>query len=423
MFRPVVVVPTAIPIALIASLVGATGPAQALEPASLAALESRALVESPDLAAARARLEATRSRAAAAGVFDDPVLSLEGRRLLPIENGGRAEGMLVLDQPIPGVGQRGAARDVAAAEVAVAEVELGRVEQRLLADIRSDWAEIYRYDRELRALGEAHELLDLLVATVSTLYGAGQEGASAAIQSQLELSFHELDLEAAQAELTATLARLSSRIGSAEPLGYQRIESLPPVVLPKIDPQTAAPSALDAVVAERRVALAEAVVEAARSERSLDWRVGGGVIVDEGRNPNLIARVGVELPFFRSKRIGPAIEAAESGLVAARAEARRAVLDARAELARWLAEGRRQDIAVRRLAEGVVPQSSAALEAARIEFLNGRAPFAETLMRFKDWYHARLDLAQAEAARYVAWAEIEALLASPVPAPPAGGSR
>jgi len=414
----------AVPTAVLLLSAGFSGsPARALEPASLASLEARALAESPELAAARARVEATRSRAAAAGVFDDPRLMLEGRRLLPIDDGGRAEAMLVLEQPLPGYGQRGAARDVAAAEVALAEVELGRAEQRLLAGVRTDWAEIYRYDQELRALGEAHELLDLLVATVSTLYGAGQEGAAAAIQAQLELSFHELDLEAAQAELTATLARLSSRIGATEPLGYQRIDSLPAVSLPKIDPQTAAPSALDAAVAARRVALAEVRLAAARAERSLDWAVGGGVIVEEGRNPNLVARVGVELPFFRSKRIEPAIAAAESELAAAREDERRAVLEARAELARWLAEGRRQDISVRRLAEGVVPQSSAALEAARIEFLNDRAPFSETLMRFKDWYHARLDLARAQAARYAAWAEIEALLASPVPAPPAGGSR
>lgn len=408
---------------LVTALAAAPPPLRALEPASLTALEGRALAESPELAAARARLEASRSRAEAAGVFDDPRLMLEGRRLAPTGRRGLAEAMLVVEQPLPGRGQRGAARDVAAAEVALAEIELGRAEQLVLLGVRGDWAELYRYDHELRALSEAHELLDLLVATVSTLYGAGQEGVAAAIQSQLELSFHELELEAAQAELTTVLARLSSRIGAAQPLGYQRIEALPSVVLPKIDPQTAAPSALDAVVAERRVALAEARLAAARAQRSLDWTVGGGLMLEEGRDPNVVARVGVELPFFRARRVEPAIAAAESELTVAREEERRALLAARSDLARWSAQGRRQEIAVRRLAEGVVPQAAAALEAARIEFLNARAPFAETLMRFKDWYHARLDLARAEASRYEAWAELEALLASPVPAPPSGGSR
>lgn len=412
-----------VPIAVLTLALGLVAPASQAAEATLAELEQQALAESPELAAARARLDAARARAEAAGIFDDPELMLEGRRLLPVEDEGRAEAMLMLQQRLPGRGQRGAARELAAAEVTLTEAELGRAEQRMLAGVRNDWAEVYRYDQELRALGEAHELLDLLVATVSTLYGAGQEGAAAAIQAQLELSFHELDLETVQAELTATLARLSSRVGAAEPLGPQHIDALPAVSLPGIDPQTAAPSALEAAVAARRVALAEARLAAARAERSLDWAVGGGVIVEEGMNPNLVARVGVELPFFRAKRIEPAIAAAESELAAAREEERRAVLEARADIARWLAEWRRQEVSVRRLAEGVVPQSSAALEAARIEFLNNRAPFFETLMRFKDWYHARLDLARAQAARYAAWAEIEALLASPVPAPPAGGSR
>ncbi len=410
-------------VTLIAGLAAPAAPARALELASLESLERRALAESPELAMARARLEAARSRAEAAGVFEDPQLMLEGRRLAPAGNRGGAEAMLVLEQPLPGRGQRAAARGIAGAEVALAEVELGRAEQLLLLGVRTDFAEIYRFDQELRALGDAHELLDLLVATVSTLFGAGQEAVSAAIQAQLELSFHELDVEAADAELTAVLARLSARIGAGEPLGYQRIEALPPVALPKIDPQTAAPSALEVVVAEHRVGVAAARLGAARAERSLDWAVGGGLIVEEGLDPNLVARVGVELPFFRAKRVEPAIAAAESELVAAREELRRAVLEARSELARWLAQGRRQDVAVRRLAEGVVPQASAALEAARIEFLNGRAPFSETLTRFKDWYHARLDLARANAARYSAWAEIESLLASPVPARPSGGSR
>lgn len=396
--------------------------AAALEPASLEAFERRALADSPELAAARARLEAVRALAGAAGVFDDPELMVEARRIVPAGDRGPLEAMLVLEQPLPGRGQRAAARAVAAAEVALAEVELGRAEQRLLAGVRGDWAELYALDRELKALGEAHELLDLLVTSVSTLYGSGEQPLAAPLQAQLELSFHELEMEAAEARLIAASTRLAARLGAESLLGYQWIEALPFVSLQKIDPETAAPSAADVVVAERRVALAETRLEAARAARAVGWRVGGGLIAEEGMDPNLIARVGFELPIFRARRVEPAIAAAESELVAAREERRRAEVEARAELARWLAEGRRQEVAVRRYGEGVVPQASAALEAARIELVAGRAPFADAVTRFKEWFHARLDLARAEADRYVAWAEIEALLASPVPASPSGGN-
>ena len=418
---------TAVLIAFALPLAGAAGgqtlPAAAFAPRSVAEVESQALAGSPALAAARAELAARRAAARAAGALDDPRLEVETRNLLPAGDHEPAEGMLVYEQPLPGRGQRAAARAVAAAEVALAEAEVGRSEQLLLRDVRVGWAEVYALTRELDALSEAHELLDLLVASASTLYGAGQTGLGAPLMAQLELSRHDLDVEAADSKLAAAAARLAALAGAPAAGGVPRVTALPDVVLPRIDPATAAPFALEAVIAERRVALAERRAAALAAGLAPGFSVGGGLLLMDGRDPNLIARVGVELPIFRARRERPRVEAAGLEAAAERERRRAAELDARAELARWLAEGRRLETVRRRYREAVLPQGSAALDAARAELLSGRGPLSEVLERFEDWYHDRIDLARAEADLYAAWAEIEALLASPLPAAPEGGSR
>ncbi len=404
------------------ALTAAAGVAPAQTPA-LAELERQALAHSPVLAAARAELGAARAAASAAGAFDDPMLEVDARNLVPAGDREPAEAMVVLAQPLPGRGQRAAARALAAAEVALGEAELGRAEQQLLRDVRRDWAELYAITRELDAMTDAHEVLDLLVTTSASRFATGQGGLVAPLLAQLEQSRHDIELEAADARLRATSARLAARVGAAGDQGFPRVTLLPEVVLPRIDPASAAPFALEAVVAERRVALAERRAEAIEAGLAPGFTVGGGLLLMDGRDPNLVARFGVELPFFRARRERPRLEAAELELAAARERRRAAELDARAELARWLADGRRLETVRRRYQEAVLPQVSAALDAARTELLNGRAPLSDTLEIFEEWYQDRIDAARAEAELYAAWAEIEALLASPLPAAPEGGSR
>jgi outer membrane protein TolC len=69
---------------------------------------------------------------------------------------------------------------------------------------------------------------------------------------------------------------------------------------------------------------------------------------------------------------------------------------------------------VARLAGAIVPRLSVALDAARNEFLNGELPFSRLLELFNDWFHARNELTNAEAARYAIWAEAQALAGAPL---------
>ena len=78
------------------------------------------------------------------------------------------------------------------------------------------------------------------------------------------------------------------------------------------------------------------------------------------------------------------------------------------------AERDRLDRSLIRLAEAIVPRTSAALDAGRIGFINGDVTFAVLLDLFNDWFHARIELANAEADRYGVWAESQALAGVPL---------
>ncbi|MEZ5314409.1 MAG: hypothetical protein R2862_12650 [Thermoanaerobaculia bacterium] len=73
--------------------------------------------------------------------------------------------------------------------------------------------------------------------------------------------------------------------------------------------------------------------------------------------------------------------------------------------------------ALETLSGAVVPRTSAALDAARVAFLNERLPFSRLLELQNDWFHARVDLERAEAERFAVWARWQEV-ARPGTAPP-----
>ena len=65
---------------------------------------------------------------------------------------------------------------------------------------------------------------------------------------------------------------------------------------------------------------------------------------------------------------------------------------------------------VSRYAQGVVPQSGLALDAARSSYLVGRGDFSTVIEDFDMWLEARSGLARREAERFTAWAELQTIV-------------
>jgi len=388
---------------------------------SVEELIALALDRSPSLEAVEARLAAAREMVAPAGALPNPMAEtiLQNIGLDDYTVGSVDMSMLSIEvrQDLLWPGKRTAARDraTAQAEVEAARLELAR--RTLTAQVRVTYARLYAADRERQTLVAADELLDMLAETVAARYAAGESEQEAVIKAQLEGSrvAEQLDdLLAERSRMVASLNRLLDQPGGA-PLG--EVAQLPPATFPEGSWEVLAESnGPDVAVAARAVEEAARRLEVARLEAKPNLSAGAGLGYRGDLDPALILRFGVEIPFWREEKQKPAIRAAERELAMAEAELRDAVAVARAEAARLVAEREQADRQLLRYREAIVPQTSAAVDAARASYLAGRGDFSTVIENFELWLEARAELARRESDRFAVWAQLEALVA-PAPAP------
>jgi outer membrane protein TolC len=382
------------------------------------ALVAEALERSPSLAAARARIAAAREMIAPVGALPNPMVELALTDVsFPHFTVGREEMSMIgpeVRQAFPNPGKRRAARAAqrAAGDVLGADLEVAR--RMLAAQVRTVYARAYALDRERQALGAARELLDMLAVTVASRYAVGEAEQEAVIKTQLEgsrVGERSDDLAAERAALAAALDRLLDRTNGS-PLGT--IASLPAPPAPPL-PWDGEAITHSAEVAARRaaVAAAERRVEAAMLDARPDLFGVAGVGVRGQYDPVVTLRLGAELPLWQKERQHPIVRAAALELEMARAELRDAEAAARAEAARLAAEWGRAERQIVRYREAILPQTSAAVDAARASYLAGRGDFGTVVGDFREWLDARTALAVREADRFAVWAELQVLLGEP----------
>ncbi len=381
-------------------------------------LVAMALDRSPTVAAARARLAAAREMIAPAGALPNPMVELVLADMsFPRYTVGTDEMSMIgpeVRQEIPYPGKRQAARDVARADSEVRDADLAQARRLLAAEVRTLYARLYALDRERQAVAAAGELLDMLSATAASRYAAGEAEQEAVIKAQLEVSrvAERLDdLAGERATVVAGLNRLLDRAGG-EPLGT--VLALPaPAVPPSPWEPLAVASSAEVAVRNAAVAAAERRVDTARLDAKPNLFAGTAVGLRGRYDPAVTLRFGAELPLWRSERQQPMVRAAELELEMARAELRDAEATARSEAARLAAEWDRSERQITRYAEAILPQSSAAVDAARASYLAGRGDFSTVIEDFNGWLAARTALAGREADRFAVWAELQALLGEP----------
>lgn len=381
-------------------------------------LVAQALERAPSLAAARERVAAAAAVIDAAAQLPDPMLELS------IDNMGATswtvgkEEMSVVSvsylQPLLYPGKRDARRAAAAAEVAPREAELAALRRRVALEVRLAYSALYVLDCEVASLDAARELLDLLNATVTARYTVGEVDQGAVIKVQLEQTLLAERLDDLAAERAALVARLNvlRDLPGTDPLGA--VVALPPVEAPPgpWDEAITAGSSELAVRAEE-LAAAERAVELARAELKPNLLVGAGLGYRGDYDPAVSLRFGIELPARRDANQRARLAGAEREVARLQAELRAAEAEARGAATRLAAEWRRANAQLERYREAILPQTSAAVDAARSSYLAGRGDFSTVLEDFRAWLDARVELARREAGRYVVWAELEALLPEP----------
>jgi cobalt-zinc-cadmium efflux system outer membrane protein len=377
-------------------------------------LVAEALARAPSVAAMQAKLSAAHELISPAGALPDPMLDFTLQDVaFPRWTVGSEEMSMIgpgYEQELPYPGKRDARREAAGAEAAVRAADLEQLRRELAAQVRTLYARVYALDRERAYLEASREMLEMLSATVAGRYSVGETDQEAVLKAQLEVSRLAERLEDVAAEragLVAALNRILDQSGAA-PLG--RVQELPkPNVPPPPWEDLAVRASPEVAVHEASVAAAEKRVALARLDFKPDFTAGAAVGLRGGFDPAVVLRFGVLIPMWRKEKQEPLLHAAENDLATAQAELCDAEATARSAAAKLAAEWRRANRQIDLYRQAIVPQSSAALDAARAAYLVGRGDFLTVVDDFNRWLDARVELSRREADRFATWAEVQAL--------------
>lgn len=394
---------------------GGTGHATPTTAPPVEELVEEALRAAPSLDAMRERLAATRELAHAAGALPSPMLELmlqnEGLGRLAVGDMGMSMLGPEVRQVFPWPGKRDARRAVAELDTRSREAEVELAGRELAMAVRQTAVGIWAVDRRLELLAHASELQQLLTQTVAARYGTGQGEQAAVVRAQLEgsrLARQRLELEGAREVLQATLTRQLGRPPGV-PLGVFVVR--PSMSLPA-PPWSTAATASSPLVAVRRLAVERAAQEeeVARLALRPDMTLGAGLGYRGNLDPVVSLRFGLELPLWRRSSQEPMLRAAGRELAAARAELRQAELDVASEAARLEADWRRVRSVAALTESALVPQTSAAVDAARSAYLGGRGEMGMVVEALRMWLETRMELVDLQAMESAVEAEVLALV-------------
>ena len=379
-------------------------------------LVAEALATAPSLAVLRARLAAAREAVAPAGALPDPTVELVLQDMsFPKWTVGSDPMSMIgpqVQQDLLYPGKRKARRAAASAEAAIRGKELEQVQREVTAQVRTLYARLYTLDRERKALADARELLELLAATASARYSTGEAEQEAVIKAQLQVSRLAERLDDLAAERQAFVSGLDRLLDRPAGATLGEVEALPPVPgSPGEWAELAEADSPAVAVKEAAVQAAEKRLDAVRLELKPNLMAGAGIGLRGQFDPAVTLSFGVEWPLWRKEKQAPLARAAELELVAANEDLRDAKAAARAEATRLGVGLSRADSQIERYRQAILPQTSAAIDAARSAYLAGRGDFTTVILDFKEWLDARAQLAMRESERYIAWSELQVLVA------------
>jgi cobalt-zinc-cadmium efflux system outer membrane protein len=288
------------------STIRATLPDRALD-----ALVQTAIGNTPEVAAARAAVDAARLRVVPARTLDDPSLSTtyqnDGRSI----SLGKAEGSfvgLMLSQPIRWPGKLSLAGQAAASEAR--EIEsgtLGRTGLTIEARVRNAWYDLILARALDRLIEDRRDTARQIEATTRNRYAAGLAVQQDVLRAQVELARID-ELKATQrAVIASRLAELNRLLGLPQDAPLLTPADLPPTVAWTSAPDWIASSLArspEVAAARQGLETGRLRVQIARKNFFPDFVVGAGSMYRAGweMGPMWQVGVGVSLPVWSNKR-------------------------------------------------------------------------------------------------------------------------
>lgn len=373
------------------------GPAVRLEE-----FEQQALGVSPDLARARAEVEAARGRAVQAGLFPNPVVGYSAEEIQSGEPAHGGQHGFAVDQTIPLGGKLSKRRDALLGAVREAEARLEVVRFGVLNTVRLAYfdalAAQQRVDLERRLVA----LLQEAVRTSYGLYNAGQadkpdvlEIEIEARQSQVRLISARSEMERARQQLAITAGDPAAQFGRLEGSLVSAIPTIEATALQQILSQSP-----EVTAARASVERAQLAIRAARAERYPDLFFTGGARYNrEHREVNDLhfdslgwqgfLEAGISIPIFNRNQGN--ISAAEAELRAAEAESRRLELGIRSRFATAFARYRDAIRVSEAYRSEIIPRAEEAYRLYVEKYQEMQAAYPQVLIARRTLLQANLD--------------------------------
>jgi outer membrane protein TolC len=199
--------------ATVASLATAGRDSRGADAGALDSLIAHALSHSPSIRAARARLDAARSRVAPAGLRPDPMLMI-GVQNLPVGDPGFDDEMTMkmfgIGQTIPYPGKLALSRRIAERGVEAAEAALERTRRTIVREMRSAYYELAFLDLALEIAHRNRDVLIGLIEVTEARYGAGTGGQQDVLKARVESGRLAETAVGLSERRRATLSRLNA---------------------------------------------------------------------------------------------------------------------------------------------------------------------------------------------------------------------
>ncbi len=416
-------------VTLLAALVAASG-ARAQD-AALARLIDQAAAASPEVAQARADVEAQRARIPQAGALPDPTLTLgiqnDGFQQIQIGTMETSYYQIMLTQPLYWPGKRGLREQVASLDARRAEARFSRAMLDLEGSVRRSWLGLAAVRGQIELLDEQEQLWAHAEQAARSRYEAGQVPQSDLLRAQLErarLQQRRWALESERATRAAELNRLRARaLDDALPTPPR----LPELADPPLEAEAEAERDAESRSPELQLALAgveqaDRRVDLARRERFPDFALSAAIMPRGSLDPMWSLGVSIGLPIFSARKQNRAVDESAQRRVgeAQGAEAVRQVLRLRTrERLLTLAALNRSN---RHYRTQVLVLSAAAARSTLSQYEVGRVPFASVLEALSGYVADRVNaLSSIADAQSVAIAQREVSL-DPVPAMTGAGA-
>jgi len=352
-----------------------------------------ALMRNPELVVFSWETRASEARALQAKKVPNPELDVRVYRLGIPRGSIEAEdkrSRVVLSQVLELGGKRKRRFDLARTERSLAEWDYEAKRIEVAAVVAARFVEVLGAQRRVESLRQFVEFFEEMQEKVSRFVASGSMRSVETHQTQRQVGLARIDLQRAEAELSAARLRMAATWGSQSPRFTEAVGDLEQATtIPDIDTVIELAQEGPAIARwDAEFARGEAALAVAKSGRVPDVRAGAGVRWQQHTDErDYLIDLEIDLPLFDRKQ-GDIREAryemakAESGRRAAEAEA----ADLIAEFYYLLVEA---DARRSTLSREVLPAARATFEAHRLGFDRQ----AENL---GDLLDARRDLARAE---------------------------